>query len=90
MITIFHTPSVSRMRFRMEHGGLFDVYVDGALTPTVTLTDEQVQQIIALHLMQARLIVSLSEQVARTLPPGRQLLARHKALKMLPHSPHAQ
>jgi hypothetical protein len=72
----------------LGHGGVFDIYVDGALVPTVTLTDEEVTQIIMLHLAQAKLIMRLSEQVSHTAPTGRRLLNQHKPLKTLPHSPH--
>ena len=62
------------------------MYVDGALTPTLTLSDEEVVQIIAMHLAQAKLIVRLTERIAQTLE--RRLLNQHKPLRQSAVAPH--
>lgn len=84
MITIKHTGSDSNMSHFLQFGGYFDVYLDGALTPTLTLTDEEVTQIVTLHLLQVKLIAQTTQRVASTLPPGRRLQNVHKPLRAYP------
>ena len=87
MFTLYYTPGDSEMTHLLNGRGMFQCYVNGELVPSIVLSDDEVVQLVMLHLAQARLITQLAQQMASTAPP-RQLLHRHKPLKTLPHSPH--
>jgi len=90
---IKHEPCDSRMSRFLHPEDRFPVYLDGALTPSVTLTGEEVIRMIGLHLVQAKLVLDLAEQTKpaslRDLYPPRRLRAVHRRLKIPPTSPHA-
>ena len=90
MLTVSHTPGDSEMTHFLNGQGQFKCYINGELVPSVVLSDDEVVQLIMLHMMQARLIVTLSERLAHSAPTTPRLLGRHKPLRTLPHSPHAQ
>ena len=91
-ITIRHTGTDSNMAHFLGTGGMFEVYVNGELVPSVTLTDAEVTQIVTLHLLQIQLIQQTLNHMSQTphsLSPGKRLVGAHKPLRTLPTSPHA-
>jgi hypothetical protein len=83
-IQIHHRPAESSMSCLLKTGGVFTVYLNGALVPTLTLSDEEVIQIVQLHLAQAHAVITLAQKVGdrmRDLYPQRRLLGQHKALR---------
>ena len=88
-IAIRHTGTESNMAHFLGTGGVFEVYVNGELVPSVTLTDAEVTQIVTLHLLQIQLIQQTLTHIAQMPPPGKRLVEAHKPLRTLPTSPHA-